>query len=146
MALVRWNRPVPSMWRSFFDDDNWPMLANWPDLSTSSGLDIYETDNDVVVEAQVPGIKEDDVNVQIEGNVLTITAEHQETEEEKKQKKTVYKSTRQTSFSYSTSLPRMVDASKAEADVENGVVRVTIPKTEEEKPKKVEVKKRVAVK
>ena len=46
------------------------------------------------------------------------------------------------SFSYSTSLPRMVDAAGADAEVENGVVKVTIPKLEEEKPKRIEVKKK----
>jgi HSP20 family protein len=141
MALVRWNRPS-SPWASFFDEDNWPSLVNWPDVSSPAGLDIYETDEDVVVEAQIPGVKEQDVNVSIEGNVLTITAKHEETEEEKNKKRTVYKTSRQSSFSYSTSLPRMVDATKAEADVENGVVTVKIPKSEEEKPRKIEVKKK----
>jgi HSP20 family protein len=54
----------------------------------------------------------------------------------------VYKSTRQTSFSYSTNLPRIVDPSKAEAEVEQGVLKITIPKSEEDKPKKIEVKKK----
>ena len=59
-----------------------------------------------------------------------------------KKKKVVYKSSRQMSFHYSTSLPRRVDASRADAEVENGVVKVTIPKVEEEKPKKIVVKKK----
>jgi HSP20 family protein len=139
MKLVKWNNLGP-MWPSFFDDDDW---SNWPEISsTSNGLDIYETEDSVVVEAAVPGVPEDKVDVSIEGNVLTIRAEHEETEEKKKKKKTVYKSSRQASFSYSTNLPRMVDAPRAEAEVENGVVKVTVPKTEEEKPKRIEVKKR----
>lgn len=142
MAIVRWgNRYFPSLVPSFFDDD-WPEIT-WPQASAPSGLDIYETDNNVVIEAQVPGIPEDKVDVSIEGNVLTISASHEETQEEKEKKKTVYKSTRQSSFNYSTSLPRMVDASKADAEVENGVVTITVPKTEAEKPKRIEVKKKV---
>lgn len=132
------------MWPSMMEDEDMRSLMNWPDLSnTASGLDIYETDENVVVEAQVPGVKEGDVDVTVEGNVLTITAEAKEEEEKKEKKKTVYKSTRQTTFNYSTSLPRMVDSTKASAEVENGVVTVTIPKTEEEKPKRIEVKKRL---
>lgn len=149
MAIVRWRgwNPGPRrwgpMWPSFFDDEDMDSLMKWPELSsTGSGVDIYETDNDVVVEAQVPGIKEDDVEVTVEGNILTISAEAKEEDEQKEEKKTVYKSTRQMSFSYSTSLPRMVDASQAKAEVENGLVTVRIPKTEEEKPKKIEIKKK----
>ena len=145
MAIVKWNRYFPSMWPSSVDEDRWPSLQhliNWPELSSSSGLDIYETDNEVVVKAAVPGLADNEVEVTVEGNVLTITGEHNETDEETKSKKNVYKSTRQTSFSYSTSLPRMVDGSKARAEVENGVVTVSVPKSEEGKMKKIEVKKK----
>jgi len=142
MAIIKRRRNFPFWMSSILDDDMWPQLA-WPDASSmSSGLDIYETDDAVVVEAQVPGVPEEDVNVTIEGNVLTICANFEETEEEKDKKKTVYKSTRQTSFNYSTNLPRMVSSEEANAEVENGVVKVTIPKIEEEKPKKIEVKKK----
>lgn len=138
MAIVKWNRwGMPTV----FDDENW--MSQWFDSSSSSsGLDVYETDDSVIVEAQVPGIKEDNIEVNIEGGVLTINASQEETEEQKKKKKTIYKSTRQTSFNYSTNLPRLVDASKTEAEISEGVVRVIIPKSEESKPKKIEVKKK----
>lgn len=139
MAIVRWQRPLPSSLQSFFDDN----LFAWPELSTvEKGLNIYETDNEVVVEAAVPGVPEDKVEVMVEGNVLTITANYEETQEETAKKKVVYKSNRQTAFRYSTSLPRMVMGKDASAVVENGVVTVTIPKTEEEKPRKVNVTRR----
>ncbi len=137
MALVRWNRPFPSI----FDEDLWPQVS-WRDVTDSTGIDIYETDDAVVAQAQVPGIPEDQVEVTVEGNVLTISGSYEETQEEQEKKRTVYKQTRQTSFNYTTGLPRMVDAAKAQAEVENGVVKVTIPKVEEEKPKKIEVKKK----
>jgi HSP20 family molecular chaperone IbpA len=139
MAIVKWNRwGVPTI----FDDENW--LSQWSDQSNSpSGIDIYETEDAVIVEAQIPGIKEENVEVNIEGNVLTINANQEETEEQKNEKKTVYKSTRQTSFNYSTNLPRIVNPSKAEAELEEGVLKITIPKTEEDKPKKIEVKKKL---
>ncbi|HOD01233.1 MAG TPA: Hsp20/alpha crystallin family protein [bacterium] len=137
MAIVKWNRwGVPAV----FDEDNW--LSQWFDTGTSTGLDVYETNDAIVVEAQVPGIKEENIEINIDGNVLTINATQKETEEQKDKKKTVYKSTRQTSFSYSTNLPRIVDPSKAEAEVEQGVLKITIPKSEEDKPKKIEVKKK----
>ncbi len=139
MALVKWRSPFDPIFPSIIDD-SW--LTNLPDLSSASGLNIYETDDSVVVEAAVPGVPEDKVAVTIEGNVLTISASVEETEEQKDKKKVVYRSNRQSSFSYSTSLPRMVDATAADAEVENGVVKVTVPKLEEEKPKRIEVKKK----
>jgi len=143
MAIVKWNRYFPSVWPSFFDEENWPTVGkDWPDLSSNSGLDIYETDDSVVVKAAVPGIKDKDVEVTVEGSVLTVNGSTEETEEQKKQKKIIYKSSRQTSFSYSTSLPRMVDGTRAKAEVEDGIVTITIPKVEEEKPKRIEVKRK----
>lgn len=144
MSLIKYNRIFPTVWGSFFDDDSnlVPSVLNWPDVSTLQGLDMYETDNELVVKASVPGVPEDKVEVTVEGNILTIKAEHEETKEEKDKKRVVYKSTRQSSFNYSTNLPRMVDGSKAVAEVENGVVKVVIPKAEEEKPKKIAIKKK----
>lgn len=137
MALIKWKSQYP-VWPSFFDDD----VVRWPDLSDSSQMDVYETEDAVVVEAAVPGVSEDKVEVTVEGNILTITASHDETQEEKDKKKVVYKSSRQTSFTYSTSLPRTVQASKAEAEVQDGIVRVTVPKTDEDLPKKISVKRK----
>lgn len=142
MSLMRYNRVFPVLGSIFDDDSVLPSAINWPDLSSSQGLELYETDNAVVAKAAVPGIPEDKVEVTVEGNILTIKAEYEESKEEKDEKKVIYKSTRQTSFNYSTSLPRMVDGSKATAEVENGVITITIPKAEEEKPKKIAVKKR----
>ncbi len=141
MKLVRWNKvPAWSSWPTMFDDDAWPFAADWPELSSNKGgLDIYETENAVVVEAAVPGIPEENVNVTIEGNVVSISAEHVEAEEDK-QKKKFYKNSRQTTFSYSTSLPRMVDATRASAEVKDGLLKVIVPKTEAEKPRKIEIK------
>ena len=138
MAIVKWNRwGMPTI----FDDDKW--FSQWLDQdATTHGLDIFETDDSVVVEAQVPGIKEENIDINIEGNVLTIIARQEETEEQKNKKKTIYKSTRQTSFNYSTNLPRIVDSSKTEAEVQDGVLKITIPKSEEVKPKKIEIKKK----
>ena len=138
MKLVRWNRPFSYM-PSIFDDDD---FFNWPSISGDTGLNIYETEEDVVVEASVPGISEENVDVSIEGNILTISGDQEETEEEQKKKRVVYKSTRKSSFNYSTSLPRMVESDKANAEVENGVIKVRIPKAETEKRKKIEVKKK----
>lgn len=140
MKLVKWNKDFP--FPSIFDDDDFWSFSPVNFNAQDSGLNMYETDDTVVVEASVPGVPEDEVNVSIEGNILTISADFEETDEEKEKKKVVYKSSRRSSFRYSTNLPRMVVGSEAEAEVENGVVKVTIPKSEEEKPKRIEVRKK----
>jgi len=135
MAIVRRNRYFPS----FFDDENW-LEPMWQGVDLNSGIDIYETETSVVVEAQIPGIPEDKVDISIEGNVLTVDASLEETKEEKDEKRTVYRESRQRSFHYSVNLPRGVNPDKAEASVEKGVLKVEIPVTEEEKRKKIEIK------
>lgn len=141
MAIIKWKDPFQQIFPTYFLEEDWP--ARLTDLSSATGLNIYETDESVVVEASVPGVPEDLVEVTVEGNVLNISAAYEDTQEEKDKKKVVYRSNRQSTFSYTTSLPRMVDSAKAEAVVENGVVKVTIPKLEEERPKKITVKKKI---
>ncbi len=134
MAIVKWNRWVPSI----MDDDFWP-TADWRNFSQSLDFDLYEEDGNIVVEVPVPGVPEDKVEVSIEGNVLMVNASNEETEEQKS-RKSVYKGTRQRTFNYSVSLPRMVNAKDASASIKDGVLQVTIPVAEEEKRKRIEVK------
>ncbi len=135
MAIVRWNRWAPTI----FDEDFWPDTG-WEGSSGISGLDIYETEDSVVVEAQVPGISRDEVDISVEGNVLTIEGSSEETEEEKEEKKTIYRETRQRAFRYNVNLPRGVEADDAKATVTRGLLKVEIPIAEEEKRKKIEIK------
>lgn len=136
MPIVRWGRRFPT---SFFDDENW-LEPFWQDTAAGTGLDVYDTGEEVVVEAAVPGIPLENIDLSVEGNVLAISASKEETEEEKEDKKTIYRETRQRSFHYTTNLPRGVNAEKAEATMEDGVLRVEIPVAEEEKRKKIEIK------
>ncbi len=135
MAIIKW-KP----WMPINPEDIWPEF-NWAtDLLPNVGIDVYETDDAVVVEAPIPGVPEEDVNVSIEGNVLTIEASSEETEEEKDAKKAVYRETRQKAFHYTVNLPRGVDAENADATVENGVLKVSIPIADAEKRKRIPVK------
>ncbi len=131
------------MWAPFFEEDPWQSLMRWPDsVESSHGLEVYETDTEMVVKAPLPGIPEEKIEVSTEGNVLTIRANVEETQEEKDKKKVVYKSSMQRAFSYTTSLPRIVNANKAEAELDNGVLTVKIPKLEDEQPKSIVIKKK----
>lgn len=139
MAIVNWNR-WNQIYPSIFDDGF--LNQSIVDSDAVNGLNMYETDNALVIEAQVPGVDENNLNVLIEDNILTISADKKESTEEKEKKKVVYKSSRQMSFRYSTTLPRKVDTEKTEAVIENGVVTITIPKIEEAKPRKITINKK----
>lgn len=107
---------------------------DFDDLSSQKGLKVYETDKNIVAEAVIAGIPSDDVEVHIEDGVLTIKGEN--TEEEKGKEgftKSSYK------YYYTCALSGG-QWDKADAEVENGVVKVTIPKTESARPRKITVK------
>ena len=137
MAIVRWQplhiRPW-GQWPRWFDEGDF-----WPEASDS--MNVYETDDEVVVEANVPGIPEKNIDVTVEGGVVTIRGELEEKEEDAKEKgKKYFKRMERRSFHYSTTLPCAVKKDAAVAEVENGVLTLRIPKSEEEKPKRIEVK------
>ncbi|MDH7486995.1 MAG: Hsp20/alpha crystallin family protein [Anaerolineae bacterium] len=102
-------------------------------------VDVYETKDAVVVEASVPGVKPEDVDVSITGDTLTIKGE---TKSEKKVERENYirQERRYGSFCRAVTLPEGLDRDKAEANFENGVLTITFPKSEEVKPKSIKVK------
>lgn len=139
MAIIRFDPFFSKKWlRPFFSFDE--DLDEWPELTMTEGLDVYEEDDKVVVKAAVPGIPADKVDVTFEDGVLRIKAKVEEKEEEKKKRKVVYRMDRVASFDYTTTLPRPVDEKSIEAKVENGVVIVSAKIAEEAKPKKIPVK------
>ncbi len=102
-------------------------------------LDMYETDDQVVVEAGMPGVKPEEIDVQVTGSVLTIKGERRE---EKKEEKASYihQERHYGSFQRSVTLPTEVDVNKAEAKFEHGVLTLTLPKSEVVKPKTIKIK------
>lgn len=108
---------------------------------TMPKIDIKEKKDSVVVKAELPGVVEDQVEVEITDNVMTISGEKAEEKEEEKEGY-YYKESHSGSFSRSFALPSEVAAEKADADMKNGVLTVTIPKVEAKKPKKVTIKKK----
>ena len=133
MAIIRWD-PMSTMlrWPNIWEDEDFPTVAG------SDNLDVYETKDESVVKANVAGIDPDKVEITFEKGVLTISA--REESEEKEGKRYYKKATR--SYSYRVAIPGNIDlASEPEARVEHGIVTVTFKKAEEEKPKKISIKK-----
>ena len=102
-------------------------------------LDVYQTPNEMLVKAALPGVKPEDVDIDIAGDTLTIKGETK-AEQEIKRENYLYQERRYGAFSRSIALPGGLKLDKAEAVAEDGVLTITIPKVEEAKPKTIKVK------
>ena len=109
--------------------------ATWSSLP----IDMYQTTDDVVVKAVVPGIRPEDVQISITGDVLTIRGDVKQ-EDEKKERAWHIREHRWGSFERSVGLPVPVVSDQAAAEFENGVLTITLPKAEEVKPKTINIK------
>ena len=94
--------------------------------SWTPAIDVVRDDGDLVVRAELPGIKPDEVKIEVEDDILTVSGEHKEAREEK-DKKYVRRERHYGSFSRSIALPAGVDAKKIKANTHDGIVEVTIP-------------------
>jgi len=110
-----------------------------PRVTGTLALDVYETDNDVVVKASVPGVDPEDLDISITGETLTIKGETR-TEEEVEEEDYIYRERRYGAFSRSAAIPTSVEADEAEADFEDGILTLRLPKAEKVKPKAIKVK------
>lgn len=136
MSIIRIN-PLAlqrQFFKPFFDEEE------WPELTMTDGLNVYEENGNVMVEASVPGVPEDRIDITYEDGVLRIEGKHEESEEEKKKDRVIHRMQRISSFSYQTYLPRPIDEKQIEATVKNGVLTVKAPVAEAAKPKKISVK------
>jgi HSP20 family protein len=134
--LSVWNpwRMLPRM--RDFDDEDWDVVE-FPE----NELDMYEEGDNIIVKVKAPGFKEENIDITIEDGSVTVTGKMEEKEEEEDKKKKYYrKEFRSQSFTRRVDLPVQVKASKAEAEYENGVLTLVLPKAEEAKPKSVKVK------
>jgi HSP20 family protein len=106
--------------------------AGWSPL-----VDIEEQDDTYVLEAELPGVKREDVDIEVVGNEIQITGEIKERE----RKGALRRRTRRTGrFEYRVRLPDHVDASKVEADLDQGILTVRVPKAERSQRQRVEIK------
>jgi HSP20 family protein len=105
----------------------------------SPAIDLYETENEYVVEAELPGLKQEEINVHVEDDVLTISGERKR--ERQIRKENLYRAERfYGKFERSISLPKDADKENIKASYKDGVLKITIPKKEETKPKKIDIK------
>jgi len=145
MSIIRWDpfRDLITlrerMNRLF--EDAFPYRGEEKELIASSwapAVDIYEKENALVLTTEVPGIDEKDIEIKIEDNTLTLKGERKF---EKETKEENYHRIERSygSFHRSFTLPRYIDEDKINAEYENGVLKITMPKKAELKAKKVKV-------
>jgi HSP20 family protein len=146
MALIRWEpaRELNSLqsemnrlFNTFFDTPT-GSAANGGVRRWVPAMDLVETEDHFVLRADLPGLGEDDVDVTLEDNVLTVSGDREAEHESRKEG--YYRVERATgSFQRSLTLPEGVDPDGIEASFDKGVLEVRIPKPEERKPRKVAI-------
>jgi len=144
MNLIRWN-VLPEMsilqrqMNRLFDEatENWNGDANTPN-GWSPETDIYETETDLVLQADLPGFNAKDIDIVVENNVLTIRGERQF--EATVQPEGLHRMERSYGkFSRSFTLPAIVDGQKIQASYKNGVLSLTLAKAEQARPKRIQI-------
>ena len=146
MSLMRWrptndltsmreemNRLFDSFFSGFPERRKGLLEGEW-----APSVDVAETDEEIVVTAELPGVKQEEVDISIADGVLTLKGEKKE-EKEVKEKNYHRIERSYGSFQRSISLTTGVEASKAKATYKNGILCVTIPKVEEAKPKQIKI-------
>jgi HSP20 family protein len=137
-ALTRWDpfgelSELRTRFDRMFED-----LTPGRERSWTPAIDVMRHNGDLVVRADIPGIKPEEVKIEVEDDVLTVSGEHEE-EKEEKGKQFVRRERRYGAFSRSMALPSGVDASKIVAKTKDGVVEVTIPLPNEAKEETITI-------
>jgi len=150
MALIKWDPfgdllSIQEKMNKLFEDtlthqgrtykpDEELSMAQW-----APPVDIYETENEIILKAELPEIKKEDVEINVENNVLTLKGERKF---EKETKKENYHRVERSygSFKRSFTLPTTVDQEKIDASFDDGILKIAMAKKEETKPKQISIK------
>lgn len=130
-------RRTPTVFERFFDDMN--RVASNDETHIALALDVYENEDGYVVTADVPGIAVDDIDIRLDDNVLTISAETSY-EHQDENWTALLQERHHGKFSRSLRFPVNVNNDAVEADYNNGVLTIKVPKAEEVKPRRIAVK------
>jgi HSP20 family protein len=150
MALIRreQNRPPTAQerlnrWRSEIDRFFGFPFSNWPESpwfgAAGVPTDVVEENDKFIITAELPGLKKEDIDISVEGNTLCICGERKQEQEETKadyyQMERAYGR-----FQREIALPQSVDPNKVSAEYKHGVLKITVPKTDQAKRKSIEIK------
>ncbi|HET7274552.1 MAG TPA: Hsp20/alpha crystallin family protein [Longimicrobiaceae bacterium] len=140
MAVTRF-QPTTDMFRPFFEDFLTPTGApRMGSLMRAPEADVLEKQNEILVVVEMPGMKKDEISIDLENNILTIGGEKKEERTEHDERSTWHLSERRYGkFSRSFVLPRDVEQDAISASFEDGVLRVSIPKSEKARRRRIEI-------
>ncbi len=149
MEIMKYREPYgTSSWNSMrslqqeinalFNDDFFPASTGLFDRTYSPAVDVVENTGNYVILCELPGLTNEDVDVQIADNVLTIKGEKKENTEHS-EKHCYKKESWYGSFQRTISMPSGIDSTGIEGQLENGILQITIPKKEETKPRQISV-------
>lgn len=142
-SLIRYKEPVFSLSNVFddflgdgffFNSGREVSRHKWPNV------DIVENDNNYTIEADLPGLEKKDITINVENGVLTISGEKNKDKKERKKGRYYYYERSYGSFCRTFALPENIDEKNIQANYKNGLLSLTIKKTEKAKPKAIEVK------
>jgi HSP20 family protein len=145
MAVVRWDPfrdlgMLQDRMNRLFDDAGRGWRSDEPAATTSwsPSVDIFETEGEIVVKAELPGMDRKDITLHLENNVLTIRGERKF---EKETKEENYHRIERSygNFSRSFSIPATVDEENIRADYKDGVLKIILPKKEQARPKQIKI-------
>jgi len=147
MAIIRWDpfRDMVTLREKMnrLFEDVFTGRSEDKELSASTwapAVDIFETENELIMTAEVPGIDEKDIEIKIEDNTLSLKGERK-FEKETKEENFHRIERSYGSFYRAFTLPNSIDPEKIQAEHENGVLKITMPKRQERKPRKVKILK-----
>ena len=151
MSLIRYQTPESSNWTSFDrlaslrDEMNRLFDFSWPSRDTglfsgwSPAMDVYDDKDAFVVTCELPGLKKEEIDIALHDGVLTVSGERKH-ERDLKQSGDAFRSERYFGkFQRSITLPAQVDSRKVKATYKDGVLEIELPKSEEAKPRHIEV-------
>ena len=145
MAVVRWDpfrdlNMLQDRMNRLFEDANRNWKSDEPASTTtwSPAVDIFETESEIVVKAEVPGMERKDITLNLENNVLTLKGERRFLKEAKEEN---YHRIERSygGFSRAFSIPATVDEEKIRADYQDGVLKIVLPKKEQLRPKQIKI-------
>ncbi len=141
MAIKRYRNFPEFSPLDFFEDFDKMMKGFEGETFSKMSLDVYETEEAAFIEAELPGVRKEDININVEDGVLTISAEKNIEEEEEKGRKYFTKEIRHGSFKRAFEIPTYLNEEDIKAKFNDGILKVEIPRKEEEikKNKKIDI-------